>query len=110
MAAAGELKVLLSARALAALDGIWEWNARRYSVEHAERYIAFLRGATQKLSTSHGSGRPVPNRPHLRYVALRPRRRKGHGHIAVYEVMGDAVYVLDYFHTAQDWQGRLGQG
>jgi len=108
-AAARELKVLLSARALAALDAIWDWNARRYSVEHADRYIAFLRSATQKLSAGHRSGRPVPDRPGLRYVVLRPRRRKGHGHIAVYEVIGDAVYILDYFHTAQDWQDRLGR-
>lgn len=106
-AAERELKVILSAGALAALDAIWGWNARKYSVEHAERYIAFLSGATQRLSTGHGSGRPVPNRPNLRYVVFRPRRRKGHGHIAVYEVVEDAVYVLDYFHTAQDWQNQM---
>lgn len=43
-AAAPELKVLLSARALAALDGIWHWNAS--SVEHADQNIAFLRSGT----------------------------------------------------------------
>ena len=102
-----KLSVSLSNRALASLEEIWEWNAKTYSVEHADRYIEFLRTQTQDLATTYAVGRPVPTRPSYRYATIRRRRRKGHGHVVVYEIIGDSVYVLNYFHTAQDWQNTL---
>jgi plasmid stabilization system protein ParE len=42
----------------------------------------------------------------LRYIRI-GRRKRGHGHIAVYRVDEDAVRVLHIFHTAQDWQTKL---
>jgi hypothetical protein len=35
------------------------------------------------------------------------RHRKGHGHVAVYELIGDVIHVLNFYHTAQDWQNKL---
>src|SRR5215212_7806555 len=95
----GKLAVTISEDALRTLDSIWVWNAEHYSLDHAERYVAFLLSETEKLAVEYLSGRAVPTRPNLRYTVIR-RRRKGHGHLAVYEVMGDLVHVLDYFHTA----------
>jgi plasmid stabilization system protein ParE len=101
------LSVALSVRALASLEDIWEWNAKTYGTGHADRYVEFLLTQTQNLAGTYAAGRPVPTRPAYRYVLIRRRRRKGHGHIVVYEVVRDSVYVLDYFHTAQDWQNAL---
>ncbi|HEY1685694.1 MAG TPA: type II toxin-antitoxin system RelE/ParE family toxin [Tepidisphaeraceae bacterium] len=101
-----KLTVSLSAAALASLDEIWDWNAQKYNADHADRYVAFLLSAVNKLSDEFFAGKPVPTRPQLSYVTI-IRRRNGHGHIAVYELIGDVIHVLDFFHTAQDWQARL---
>src|SRR5437867_3393149 len=106
MGEAPKLPVFLSRHALATLDQIWAWNAERYNPEHADRYLAFLRSEAEKLATDYLAGKAVPTRPAMRYITIQ-RRRKGHGHVAVYEVIADAVHVLDFFHTAQDWPRRL---
>jgi plasmid stabilization system protein ParE len=94
--------------ALANLDEIWDWNAERYGNVHADTYLEFLRNRTDRLSADHASGKSVPAHPKLRYRVIQ-KRKKGHGHIVVYEASDDnVVRVLRYFHTAQDWQNKLG--
>lgn len=102
----GNLTVSLSPAAWQALDEIWNWNLRQYGREHADGYIAFLLDETNKLSTAYSSGRAVPTLRSLSYIVIR-RRRKGHGHLAVYELAGEVINVLNFYHTAQDWQGKL---
>jgi plasmid stabilization system protein ParE len=102
----GNLTISISARASSDLAKIWDWNAERYNAEHADLYIAFLREATNHLLTGAITGKPVPSRRHLSYIMIK-RRRHGHGHIAVFERIGNVVSILSFFHTAQDWQARL---
>jgi plasmid stabilization system protein ParE len=100
------LTVSLSPAALADLDEIGEWNARTYGPDRAHRYVAFLRAETAKLAFLYFAGKPVPTRPKLNFIIIR-RHRRGHGHVAVYELIGEVVYVLHYYHTAQNWQTKL---
>lgn len=100
------LSVSLSPAALSTLDEIWGWNAQNYGVVHANQYIAFLLAETDKLRSVYFTGKPVPTLPRLSYIVIR-RRRKGHGHLAVYELIGDVIHVLQFYHTAQDWQTEL---
>ncbi len=100
------MRVSLSRAALANLDEIGDWNARTYGPDHAHRYVALLRAETARLATLYFAGKPVPTRPKLSYITIRKHRR-GHGHVAVYELIGEVVYVLHYYHTAQDWQTKL---
>jgi plasmid stabilization system protein ParE len=102
----GNLSVSLSPAALLALDEIWDWNARHYGVNHADQYIAFLLAETTKLATTYFKGKPVPSMPRLSYIVIR-RRRNGHGHLAVYELIDDVIQVLHFYHSAQDWQTKL---
>ena len=108
VAQSSPLRVELSASALAKLDEIGDWNAQTYGAEHAHEYVSFLKAETAKLSTLYFLGKRVPNRSNLHYIVIRKRRR-GHGHIAVFELIGDVIYVITYYHTAQDWQNRLRQ-
>jgi plasmid stabilization system protein ParE len=103
-----KLTVSLSSAALLALDEIWNWNAGHYGVEHADRYITFLLAETNKLATAYFTGKIVPGLPRLSYIVIR-RRRKGHGHLAVYELIGDVIQVLHFFHSAQDWQTKMAE-
>lgn len=100
------LTIAYSAEALATLDEIWDWNAREYGPEHASKYVAFLRTQTNKLTSAYFKGKAVPTVPRLSYILVK-RKRKGHGHLAVYELIGDVIHVLQYYHTAQDWQNKI---
>jgi plasmid stabilization system protein ParE len=104
---ARNLTVSLAPAARLTLLEIWRWNAEKYSTDHADRYVDFLSRETQKLATNFFFGKGVPNQPRLSYALFR-RRKRGHGHIAVYELVGDTILVLDFYHTAQDWQSRVG--
>src|SRR5258708_31946264 len=95
------LNVSYSPAARHALAGIWTWNAQQYGV-HADRYVAFLRAETDKLANSYYRGKAVPGTRRLNYDQIR-RRQRGHGHVAVYELVQNTIYVLNYYHTAQDW-------
>ena len=95
-------------QALANLDEIWDWNAEQYGRVHANSYVEFLQRRTDRLSTDHAHGKPVPTNSKLYYRVIQ-RKKKRYGHIVVYEVNDDdVVRVLRYFHTAQDWQNKLG--
>jgi plasmid stabilization system protein ParE len=94
--------------ALTNLDEIWDWNAERSGRVNTDLYVEFLRKRTDRLSTHYASGKPVPTNPTLIYRVIQ-KRKKRHGHIVVYEVNDDdVVRILRYFHTAQDWQNKLG--
>jgi hypothetical protein len=32
---------------------------------------------------------------------------KGQGHVVVYELTGQILYVIDYFHTSEDWRNKF---
>jgi plasmid stabilization system protein ParE len=93
--------------ALADLDVMWDWNARKYGNIHADGYSEFLRRETDRLNTEHTRGRAVPTASMLLYRVIQ-KKKKGRGHVVIYEVDADVlVRILRYFHTAQDWQNKL---
>jgi len=65
--------------------------------------------SSRGLATRYLSGKCVPARPEFRYIIIM-RRPGGHGHVAVYEIVDGLVNVLNFYHTAQDWQGKLARG
>ena len=104
-----KLKVTISPRALNTLDEIWEWNEKTYDTEHAENYVDFLKREVRGLATAYHDGRFVATAPELQYITIR-RNPRGHGHVAIYEIVGNNVIVLSFYHTSQDWQGKLARG
>jgi plasmid stabilization system protein ParE len=60
---------------------------------HAARYVDFLQRHIDALGENHARGRVVESRPELRYIRI-SRRRRGHGHIAVYRVDAQAKLNL----------------
>lgn len=101
-----KLKIYISPQALNTLDEIWDWNSTRYNVEHAQKYVDFIKSKVNKLSTTYLTGKTINAGDELRYIIIK-RNPRGHGHIAVYEVKNDAVYILNFYHTAQDWRGKI---
>ena len=105
-----KLKVDIVPLALNALDEIWDWNARQYNADHADKYVFFLEKETSKLATAYLTGKIVLVRPDYRYLLIKKRAAKSHGHVAIYEILSVRVRVLYYYHTAQDWQGKIARG
>lgn len=101
-----QLKVIRAPTAIGELHAVWRWNAEHYGVDHADRYLRFLKDAIERLATGYAEGKEVVTRPDLRYLLIR-RRRKGHGHVAVYNFDDKDVHILHIFHTAQDWPTKL---
>ncbi|MCG9896126.1 MAG: type II toxin-antitoxin system RelE/ParE family toxin [Fimbriimonadaceae bacterium] len=91
------------------LAAIWRYNAEEWGEAHADHYLTFLRSETENLGRTWRSARPVPGFPTFRFSLLKTRRSKGHGHLAVFEIDGDTLRILDFHHTAQDWQSRYGE-
>ena len=91
------------------LKEIWDWNANQFGPEHAEKYVKFLVDRADALETAYLQGKMVPNRDSYRYIVVR-RKSQGHGHLIVYLILSDRVEVLAFFHTRQDWQGKIDRG
>jgi toxin ParE1/3/4 len=102
------LTVLRSPIANDELDGIWRWNAQRYSPIHADTYLRYLEDGIDGLEREYPKGKMVIVRPDLRYIIVR-RKAKGHGHVVVYRFDDKRVDVLHVFHTAQDWPAILSE-
>jgi plasmid stabilization system protein ParE len=102
------LPVVYARRARKDLVAVWDWNAETYGPDHADKYVDLLQSSIDALSATYSKGRPVPSRPQLRYIRI-GKRTRGHGHLAVYHVLEDAVSVLHVFHTAQDWLTKLAE-
>jgi plasmid stabilization system protein ParE len=102
------LKLVITPQAQRDIDQLWVYNCRAYDPDHADSYIEFLEKETAKLKTEYSKGKIIPGNPDLHYRVM--RKGRGHGHIAVYKIVGDTVRVFHYFHTAQDWQGKMEQG
>src|SRR5947199_10399646 len=88
-----KLTVQVAPDAAAELAEIWRWNAENYSPDQADRYVAFLKQVIFGLDRLYWHGTTIDDCPGLRYVLIR-RKRKRHGHIAVYRVSDSTVDVF----------------
>ena len=89
------------------LDEIADWNEKIYGRSHARKYIAFLQHSIEILATRVEVGKQVNQRPGLHYIRVQ-RRHRGNGHVVVYRYDDATVHILHFFHTAQDWENKLG--
>ena len=102
------LNVVITPQAQRDINRIWDYNCDQYGPDHADSYINFLDKETAKLQTEYEKGKIAATCPELRYQLI--RKGRGHGYVVIYEVVGSSVEVLHYYHTAQDWQGKLARG
>lgn len=100
------MRIELSDIAQVELLEIWNYNAERYGLRHADEYEAFLTDGIAVLADDPEIGTPIEGFPNRRALTIR-RRPRGHGHVAVYRIESETVRVLHVFHTAQDARGRM---
>jgi toxin ParE1/3/4 len=51
---------ILSRKAVADLNGIWDYTAERWNIEQAERYTRAIKDACTALVDERAAGRPMP--------------------------------------------------
>lgn len=100
------MEVIFAPEAQADLIKIWNWNAKERGVSHADNYLNYLGEKLEGLAESYTLAKHVPGRQDLWYLDMR-RRRRGHGHLAVFTIYEDRIVVVHVFHSAQDWTNRL---
>lgn len=101
------LNVVFTADARLNMLAIWDWNAVKYGVRRADRYLAFIEAEITQLAGSPETGPFVEGFPRLR-KHLAKRKTRGHGHIIFYETRGDQLVIITILHSAQDWSSRIG--
>jgi plasmid stabilization system protein ParE len=101
-----KLTIEYTVESIADLDKVWDWNAEQYDEAHASRYIEFLKKKVGKLVATNYPGKPVPTHESYRYEILK-RRSRGHGHLAVFQIVGSILRILRFYHSSQDWQKKI---
>ena len=104
-----ELAVHYRDFSLNCLREIWNWNAAQYGPDRADSYGLFLEDRADALATNYLRGRKVPNRESYRYIVAKKRSR-GHGHLIIYMILESRIEILAFYHTRQDWQGKIDRG
>jgi toxin ParE1/3/4 len=81
-----------SNRALADLDSIAEYTARTWDVAQAERYLAQLEAASQRLADTPGLGR------RCEHIRLGLWRIEARSHVLFFRRQGDDILVCRILH------------
>ncbi|MCG9895733.1 MAG: hypothetical protein MH204_09680 [Fimbriimonadaceae bacterium] len=103
---AQRLNLVYSREARLRLTEIWTRNALDRGTAHADLYLGFLQDSLAELTKDPHRAMPVPRSPRHLFVRLRMPGTRGHFHLAVLETKGDTLRVIDFHHTAQDWERR----
>jgi toxin ParE1/3/4 len=70
------------------LASIWQYTAKHWSSDQAERYTAEIVDACRAVSEGHRQGRPIDDiRPGYFKIAVR-------SHVVYYRVRNDGVYIV----------------
>ena len=94
-------RYLLSPRARADLDDIWDYTVETWSAEQAERYIRILQQAIETIAADPTRGRACDD--------IRPGYRKFSvgSHVIFYRRLDSAVDVIRILHQRRDFERHL---
>ena len=92
---------VLSPRAQADIDEIWDYSADRWGIDQADRYIGKLREAIETIANDPRRGRPCD---HLRAGY---RRCSVAAHVLFFRVVAGGVEVVRVLHQSMDFERHL---
>jgi toxin ParE1/3/4 len=92
---------VLSPRAQADIDEIWDYTADRWNDDQAERYTKDLQRAIDTLARNPRKGRPCDQ--------LRPGYRKFSvgAHVVFFRVVAHGIEVVRVLHQRMDFEQHL---
>lgn len=95
------MKLVVSPRAQADIDDIWEYTVRRWGERQAEAYIGLIKEGVDAIAENPAVGRPCDD--------VRPgyRRYLVGSHVLFYRVRTDDVAVIRILHQRMDVERHL---
>jgi toxin ParE1/3/4 len=87
---------VLSPRAQKDIDGIWDYTAKRWDTEQANRYIQNLRSAVETVAADPRRGRSLEDirQDYFKFVAG--------SHLLIYRVTPSRVEIVRVLHQRMD--------
>jgi toxin ParE1/3/4 len=92
---------ILSPRAQADIEEIWDYTAETWDDDQAERYIRQILDAIERIAADPRRGRPCDH--------IRPGYRKYSvgAHVLFFKVIGDRIDVVRVLHQRMDFERHL---
>ena len=82
------------------LQAIWTYTAETWSVDQADRYLALLTGAFERLAENpHLARERTEFTPPVRVHAIT-------SHLVIYLVLADHVLIVRVRHQREDWMSN----
>ncbi len=94
-------RYLLSPRARADLDEIWNYTVERWGADQAETYVRSIQSAIEMLAADPRRGQPIP--------AVRPGYWKypTGSHVIFFRIIRDGIDVVRILHGRMDFGRHL---
>ena len=92
---------VLSPRAQADIDEIWEYTANRWDVDQANRYILEIRRAIEVVASDPRRGRSCD------HIRAGYRRYSAGAHVLFFRIIADRIDVMRILHQRMDFQRHL---
>jgi toxin ParE1/3/4 len=94
-------RFVLSPRARDDLDGIWNYTARRWGPDQAERYVRQIAEAVELIAETPSLGRDCD------HVRQGYRKFPVGSHVLFYRAIDDSVDVVRVLHQRMDFDRHL---
>ena len=94
-------RYVLSPRAQADIEDIWDYTSDRWNDEQAERYIEELRQAIETIARDPRRGRPCDQ------IRRGYRKFSVGAHVLFFRVIADRIEVIRVLHQRMDFERHL---
>jgi|SRR3954469_17954711 toxin ParE1/3/4 len=95
------MNYVVSPRAQADIDEIWEYSADRWDIDQANRYISEIRSAIEIVASDPRRGRSCDE------IRRGYRRFSAGSHVMFFRIVGDQIDVVRVLHQSMDFGLRL---
>jgi toxin ParE1/3/4 len=95
------VRVVLSPRAQADIDDIWEYTVERWGVRQAEIYVRLIKAAVEAVGADPGLGQNYD------YVRSGYRRYMVGSHVVLYRVTAALIVVVRILHQRMDVERHI---
>jgi toxin ParE1/3/4 len=95
------MNYVLSPRAQADIDEIWEYSADRWDIDQANRYVFEIRRAIEVVASDPRRGRSCDD------IRRGYRRFSAGSHVLFFRIVADKIDVVRVLHQSMDFRRHL---
>ena len=94
-------RYVLSPRAQADVNEIWDYTEHRWGVDQAEAYIRLLHRDIETIAGNPAQGRPCPE------IRAGYHRYPSGSHVLFYHLTGDTLEIVRILHKRMDFERHM---